>query len=163
MRFKLLKPALLLLPLSMVLYTALPSAAQDTKAANAMFDRVQKLITQYYPQANFTRDNHAGTFEGRFNTRTWMIHHPLKTGEYQDARPQEGPKRKGILCRISCGQGHYNGAAKVPQTFDYRYFKSLLRAPYNKRLGTHLIAHLDYPDDVSPEFLQQYSKLIDSF
>jgi hypothetical protein len=139
-----------------------PASSDDSsKAVDIFYDRVQKLIADNYPKANFERQS--GTFKAFFKTRTFMIHHPYKTGEWQEARAQEGPQKGGILCYIVSAQGPYVGAAVAPQTFDCRYFRSTLNAPYNKQLDRHLIAHLDFPSDVSAHLLQKYSKLMASF
>jgi hypothetical protein len=140
----------------------LPADATDgSKKSDELCSQVQALITEFYPKATFEKKN--GTFIGKFNTRMFMIHHALKTGEWQEASQQEGPNKGGIVCRIQNGTGPYMGAAMVPQTFDYRYFNSLLMAPENKATNTHLIAHLDYPSGVSVDFVNRYRKLISSY
>jgi hypothetical protein len=48
----------------------------------------------------------------------------------------------------------------VPQTFDKRYFRVLLLAPYSPKRDAHLIVHLAYPRDVHPEFLKQFTELV---
>lgn len=140
---------------------AVPSRCEEKTLDDKLIANVQRLLLEYYPKAECTRKDNR--FECRFNTRTFMIHNALKTGEWQEARPQEGPNRGGILCTISSDTGPWNGAAMVPQTFDYRYFTSLLMAPYNKKENKHLVAHLNYPDNVERQLLQRYTKLIDSF
>lgn len=141
---------------------ATPSISSETaRQDDTFFAEVEKLLREYYPQAECTIKN--GRFECRFNTRTFLIHHALKTGEWQDACPQEGPNRGGILCTITREGGPWNGAAMVPQTFEYRYFTSLLMAPYNKGQDKHLVAHLNYPDNVKRQLIERYSKLITSF
>ena len=105
----------------------------------------------------------------RFNTRQFMIHHRLKSGEWQDARPQESPGLNGIMCTIDSSPGHFMGAALVsaaPESaavFDEHYFTSLMMVPYCKQLSRHLISHLDYPSGVSGKFLEEYRKTIAKF
>lgn len=159
-----MKPIAKLMPFAVMLCLSAPAPAAEEKKqmeVQQVYEEVQKLITEYYPQAKFDTSN--GNFIARFNTRKFMIHHALKTGEWQDAHEQEGPNRRGIQCSISSAAGPWAGAAMVPQTFDYRYYSSLLMAPYNKRLNTHLTAHLDYPGDTSAEFTKRYSQIISSF
>lgn len=155
----------MILPISIVvtLLLCVPVLAEEQRdaRAEALYKRLQALITEYYPKATFEIKD--GKFTGKFNTRTFMIHHALKTGEWQDAREQEGPNKGGILCTIQSSSGKYGGAAMVPQTFDYRYFSSLLMAPENSKGNTYLIAHLNYPSGVSVDFVNRYRKLINSY
>ena len=51
----------------------------------------------------------------------------------------------------------------MPQIFDKRYFAVLLLAPYSPKRDAHLTVRLAYPQDVSPEFLKQFTELINSF
>ncbi len=138
-----------------------PRAVEDT------YTQVQALIFKNYPKATFERKN--GLFTARFNTRQFMIHHQLKTGEWQDARPQEGPDMNGIFCTIESSPGPFMGAAAVsaaPESaaaFDEHYFTSLMMVPFCKRLSRHLISHLDYPYGVSTKFLEEYRKTIAKF
>ena len=155
---KLLKAALIG---TILLWSPTVQAEETPAEVTAIYDQVQKLLTQHYPQAKFERSN--GNFVAKFDTRTFMIHHALKTGEWQEARPQEGPNRKGIQCSISSAPGRWAGAAMVPQSFEYHYFTSLLMAPYNEKLNRHLIAHLDYPNGTSPQLLTEYQKVLAGF
>ncbi len=134
---------------------------QPSKEVEQLFTKLEVLLLEFYPQAKVTRKTNG--FQCRFNTRSFLIHHALKTGEWQEARAQEGPNRGGILCSVSESAGRYAGAAMVPQQFEYRYFSSLLMAPYNKKIDRHLIAHLNFPDNVKPQLLRRYSELITSF
>lgn len=142
--------------------TTLPAQSDDApKEVTALYDRLSALISASYPKATFERN---GTvFTAKYNTRKFMIHLPLKTGEWQEAREHEGPDRKGIMCSIQYSKGRFMGAAMVPQTFDRFYYQSLLMAPYNKKLDAHLIAHLNYPANTAPELLTQWSKTVSSF
>jgi hypothetical protein len=142
--------------------TAQPAQSDDApKELNALYDRVQKVISTTYPKATFERN---GTlFTAKYKTRKFMIHLPLKTGEWQEARETEGPDRGGIMCSIQYSKGKFMGAAMVPQTFDRFYYQSHLMAPYNKKLDAHLIAHLNYPANTPPEVLTQWTKTVESF
>ena len=92
-----------------------------------------------------------------------MIHLPLKTGEWQEAREMEGPDRGGIICALSYQKGKWMGAAMVPQTFEYHYYSSTLSCPYNMKLDMHLESHLSYPANVKAEFLRAYTQIVDAF
>ncbi len=51
----------------------------------------------------------------------------------------------------------------VPQTFDNRYFRLLLMAPYSRQSDAHLYVHLAYPGNVSPDFLKEFTGLVNEF
>ncbi|MBP9089689.1 hypothetical protein KBI23_01585 [bacterium] len=140
---------------------ALPKAPKVAKKIELLLTKLKALLLEFYPQSTFTKKPDG--FECRFNTRTFLIHHALKTGEWQEARAQEGPNRGGILCSVTESAGRYAGAAMVPQQFEYRYFSCLLMAPYNKNIDRHLIAHLYFPDNVKPQLLKRFNELITSF
>ena len=142
----------------------LPSSAQQNEtppAVAAAYASVEKLVLKEYPKATVDRTN--GFLRITFKTRKFMVHNRLKTGEWQNAVEQEGPDRGGILCSVSAAPGPWMGAAMVPQTFDYRYYQSLLLAPYSKENNCHLTAHLDYPDDIKATFLREFSTTVSQF
>ncbi len=131
------------------------------KQVEKVYSDVKKLVTQYYPKAEIVEKENR--LECRFNTRKFMIHLPLKTGEWQEAREMEGPDRGGMTCVISFQKGRWMGAAMVPQTFEYHYYASTLSCPYNKKLDMHLVSHVNFPRNVKPEFLKSYSQLVNAF
>lgn len=131
------------------------------EAVSVICENAEKLLKRFYPKVSIDRSN--GLFVGKFDTRKFMIHHALKTGEWQEAREEEGPNRAGIICSIQSQKGRWGGAAVVPQTFNNRYFESLLMAPYSKKLDRHLVVHLSYPDGTKAEFLTEFQTMISSF
>jgi hypothetical protein len=139
-----------------------PARAADLDLA-LLSKNVEKLFAKYYPDATHysTRDSRTLHFE--HNTRAFMIHHPDKFGEWQDAREERGPKKGGILCDIELREGKYQGTAVVPQEFDERYFTLYLAAPYSKKLDHHLYIHLKYPRDASEDFLKEFKLLVNDF
>lgn len=148
---------------SIFIMTATPASAEEKlpQRVEKIYDEVKALVLQHYPKAEVIRKENR--IECKFNTRIFMIHYPLKTGEWQDANPTEGPNRGGVMCSISLSKGHWMGAAMVPQTFDYGYYSSTLMCPYNKKLDMHLQSHLNIPKGTSSDFATSYSKLIQSF
>ncbi len=123
---------------------------------------METLIKKYYPQATIERSTDKIDFS--YNTQEFLIHLPDKTGQWQEARPLKGPQdHTGIVGSASIQPGLWDGAAMVPQSFDRYYFTALLMAPYSKNCDCHLVAHLDYPKEVSQEFLQEWRNLINSF
>jgi hypothetical protein len=98
-----------------------------------------------------------------YDTRVFIVHEAYKTGEWQDPREERGPKPGGILCDITLQKGQYQGAAAAPQTFDKRYFKVLLMAPYSSKRDVHLYVRLSYPGNVSSDFLKEFADLVNGF
>jgi hypothetical protein len=137
------------------------AADEMSSKFSTLCDRLSSLVTKYYPKAEIEKT--PTTFRAKFNTRSFMIHHPLKTGEWQDARAEEGPDKGGILCSIATADGKWAGAAMVPQTFEYWYFKSNLMAPYNKKLDKHLIVHLNYPSGAPAAFITAFCNTVEEF
>ena len=133
-------------------------AANDV---DAFYARLGAVLSKHYPQGAISTAEERWRFDA--NTRLFMIHEPLKTGEWQDAREQRGPKRGGIYCEIVSESGPYLGAAVVPQTFDKRYFTVLLLAPYSKRLDRHLHVLLSYPGDATKDFLREFTEAVNRF
>jgi hypothetical protein len=126
-----------------------------------LFEEVRKLVEKHYPNGKVTLKDQTIHFE--FNTRKFMVHEPLLTGEWQDAHEEPGPQKGGIYGDIELRAGQYGGMAVAPQTFDKRYFTDLLLAPYAKKLDYHLYVHLKYPRDVPKELLEEFGGLMDGF
>jgi hypothetical protein len=122
---------------------------------------LRTLFSRYYPKATSHLLKNKIHFEQ--DTRLFIVHEALKTGEWQDPWEERGPKRGGILCDITLEKGPYQGAAMVPQEFDKRYFMVLVSAPYSSKRDVHLEVHLAYPRDVSGEFLKQFTELVNDF
>jgi hypothetical protein len=140
-----------------------PAGADDLPGPDLkpLNEQVRKLVEKHYPKAKVTLDD--GTIAFAFNTRKFMIHEPLKTGEWQDAFETTGPQRGGILGTIGLRPGRYGGAATVPQKFDVRYYTTLLMAPETRKGDAHLYVHLHYPKDTPEEFLKDFRALVDDF
>jgi hypothetical protein len=151
------------LALGCLLATSGRAAADDLPGPDLkpLLEEVRKVAQKYYPKAEVTLKDQAIHLE--FNTRKFMIHEPLLTGEWQDAHEEVGPQKGGIYGDLELRAGPYGGMAAVPQSFDKRYFTVLLTAPYSKALDHHLYVHLKYPRDVPRDFLREFSELIDGF
>jgi hypothetical protein len=156
------------LPFVVLALDCLLAVAGRTAADNApkpdikpLLEEVRKLVEKHYPKAKVTQKGQTIHFE--FNTRKFMIHEPLLTGEWQDAHEEAGPQQNGIYGDIELRAGEYVGMAKTPQSFDKRYFTLLLMAPYSKKLDHHLYVHLKYPRDAPRDFLKEFERLVDGF
>ena len=130
-------------------------------ALKKFYSELRGLVRRHYPHA--TSHLLKDTIHFEHDTRVFIVHEPLKTGEWQDPWEERGPKPGGILCDLELRKGKYGGAAAVPQTFDKRYFTVWLLAPYSAKHDCHLYVHLYYPRDVSAEFLNQFGELVRDF
>jgi hypothetical protein len=154
--FAVLLPALIATPAR-----AADSDALQDPALKRLYAEFQLLFRKYYP--NVTSHLLTNTMHFEHDTRAFIVHEPLRTGEWQDPRETRGPKLGGILCDIALQKGPYQGAAMVPQTFDKRYFRLLIMAPYSRKHDAHLYVHLAYPGNVSGEFLRDFTGLVTDF
>jgi hypothetical protein len=128
-----------------LLFAAARGASSEQPLPNAerLYAEFSQLFRKYYPDVVSQRSESGVSFE--FRTRMFMVHQPLKTGEWQEARAEKGPIAGGILCRILLYRGPYVGAAMLPQTFDVWYFKTTVIAPYSAAHGVHLYVAISYP------------------
>lgn len=154
-----------LIGLSCLLLAAPARAADDAPLQNPslkrLYSEIRTVLLKHYPKATSHLLKDKIHFE--HDTRVFIVHEAYKTGEWQDPWEERGPKPGGIHCDLTLHQGRYEGAAVVPQTFDKRYFRVLLLAPYSPKRDAHLVVHLAYPRDVNPEFLKQFTELINGF
>jgi hypothetical protein len=139
------------------------AAADDAPKLNLkpLLMEVRKVVEKHYPKATVTLKDQTIHFE--FNTRKFMIHEPLLTGEWQEAHEEPGPQKDGICGDIELREGRYKGMAAVPQSFDKHYFTLLLTAPHSKKLDHHLYIQLKYPRDAPKDFLKEFERLVDAF
>ena len=149
--------------LPMVLVLPARGADEDAlqnPALKRLYSDFRILFRKHYPAmtSHLLKDVH---FES--DTRVFIVHEPLRTGEWQDPWATRGPKRGGILCEMSLRKGRYLGAAVVPQTFDKRYFRLMVMAPYSAEHDVHLYVHLSYPENVSVDFLTEFTGLANDF
>ena len=141
--------------------TGRAGGSDDPRALERLFVATRGLVLTYYPDARTVLTRHAIHFEAR--TRRFMIHEPLKTGEWQDAREIVGPQRGGVVGHMELRAGIYRGAAAVPQAFDKRYFTLHVMAPYSAARDAHLYTHLLYPADANRVFLSAFADLVARF
>ena len=158
-------PWLLLLSFVCALIAAPTSAAEGETLQNPALERfyseLRTLFRKHYPKATSHLLKDQIHFE--HDTRVFLVHEPLKTGDWQDPRETRGPKPGGILCDITLQKGEYRGAAVVPQTFDKRYFKVLVMASYSPKRDVHIYVHLSYPGNVGTDFLKEFADLVNGF
>jgi hypothetical protein len=151
----------LLIALSSLATTADVASPSGGHSIGQVYSELESLFRKYYSHATVRRSSRALHIE--YATRHFMVHEPLKSGEWQDAREVLGPDRGGIVCDIEEREGKYLGAAVVPQTFDKRYFALFVAAPESKSRGEHLYVHLLYPPDARPDFLERFTKIVEGF
>ena len=155
----------LLLALLGILITT-PAKAADAEtlqnpALKRFYPELQTLFRHQYPTV--TSDLLKDKIHFECDTRLFVVHEADMTGRWQDPWEERGPNPGGILCDITLEKGKYQGQAVVPQTFDKRYFKLLLLAPYSEKQDEHLEVHLYYPRNVNDDFLKQFTELVNNF
>jgi len=127
-----------------------------------IYSSVQRIVIHHYPTATYHLLKNKIHFED--NTRLFIIHVPLKTGEWQDPWEERGPRKGGILGTIELRDGEYTGAAMVPQMFDRFYYSIILMAPYSRKHDCHLYVHLYVPKHQSkPEFTKELTEMVNAF
>lgn len=140
---------------------AADDAPLQNPALKSFYAELRAVLRRHYPKATSHLLKDKIHFE--HDTRVFIVHEAYKTGEWQDPWEERGPKPGGIHCDLTLQKGGYPGAAEVPQSFDKRYFTVLLLAPYSSKRDEHLMVRLAYPQDVSQEFLKQFTDLVNSF
>ncbi len=133
-------------------------------------EAIRKVVVKHYPEAKVKREGSTISFE--WNTRTFLIHtRGHNTGKWQspwtEMGPQGGDERMGGLRSGICGEvefipGMYGGMAEA-QTFDRHYYQDQFMIPHSDKLGAFLDVRLKYPDDVPPEFLEEFRGLMHKF
>gem|GEM_PF-1484488 len=155
----------LLLALLGILITLPARAADDAALQNPALKRfyseLKTLFRKQYPQAtsHLLKDN----IHFESDTRVFIVHESTMTGDWQDPWETRGPKSGGILCDIRFQKGKYQGQAVTPQTFNKRYFKTLLLASYSEKRDAHIVVQLSYPRNVNEDFLRQFTELVNEF
>src|SRR5262249_4072096 len=127
----------------------------------ALHAAIRSLVLKHYPKADVTLESERIHFS--FNTRKFMIHEPLLTGEWQDAWEDTGPQKGGILGCVELRPGSYGGQASRPQAHDKRYFTDLYLAPHSAARDCYLDVMLRYPHDAPEDFLADFRRLVDGF
>ena len=135
---------------------AKPTAPSPT--LSDLLVRLRPVLQRYYPDAQPQLRGDLLEFE--HDTRVFLIHSRLKTGEWQEARETRGPNSGGIVGTIELRNGRYNGAAVLPQTFDNRYFETLVMAEASDDQSKYLYVHLSYPDSVKSGFLAEFREVV---
>jgi len=135
--------------------------ALQNPSLQGLYSELQSRFRKQYP----TVASHLLKNRIRFecDTRTFMVRERNMSGQWQNPSAERGPKAGGILCEIVIEKGQYQGQAVAPQTFDKRYFKVLLLAPYSNKKDVHLEVHLAYPKNVTEPFLKQFTDWVNAF
>jgi hypothetical protein len=133
-------------------------ATAPSPTLSDLLSDLRPVFQRYYP--NVTSQLRGDLLEFEHDTRVFLIHARLKTGEWQEARETRGPNPGGIVCTIELREGRYNGAAVLPQTFNNRYFDTLVMALASPDQSRHLYVHLSYPDTVKKEFLGEFHEVL---
>lgn len=138
-----------------------PASAGNCASFEELASNLSQFVRKRYPNVQFEATKTSVTF--KFDTRKFMVHESAMTGEWQEARPEEGPNPGGILGEVHLNDGPYKGQAVAPQTFDKRYFIVLLQAPNSESCDAHLHSLLYYTPRTDTQFVKEYGELIDGF
>lgn len=135
---------------------------QPDPRLNATYSEVRALVKKHYPKA--ASHLHGAKIHFESDTRLFMIHKQLKTGEWQDPWTERGPNSGGILGVIQLKEGKYSGAAELPQTFDQHYYNIIVMAPYSKKMDCYLHVHLYVPQQGKNDaFIKAFTKAVSHF
>jgi hypothetical protein len=169
-----MKLAMLCLPLLFSLAIA-AAAAEEPRAPDAATEppapprydlrtlhaAVGRVVLRHYPGA--TSHVLDGKIYFERDTRIFLVHHPLKSGEWQDPVEERGPKLNGVIVEIAIARGPYGGAAMLPQSFSHHYFTRFVTAPYSEKLDAHLHVTVKHAARVSQDFLKELTAVLDRF
>lgn len=155
----------LVVAIAILLLAFLQVGAEESQIQGQRFGtfyrEIETLVKRHYPEATCRLSGNIISFE--FDTQPFLVHFPLKTGEWQEAREVKGPKQKGILGSVELRKGRYHGAALLPQTFDSHYYSDMVSAPYSKACDSHLNVHLLVPRfGRNNEFIREFYDLVNS-
>jgi len=155
-------PVIAVLLLSVASASAIVAPQQPAPPWFAAYaEDVEHLVKKYYPDATVVHGSRRIQFA--HNTREFMVHEALKTGEWQDAHEVTGPDKGGVFGVVRMVDGPYAGAAMLPQSFDKRYYTEYVFAPHDARCDCHLYAHIRYPADFKSEFLNELKAMTEDF
>jgi hypothetical protein len=135
-----------------------PAPRYDLRTLHAELGRV---VQRHYPGC--TSHVLDGKIYFERDTRVFLVHHPLKTGEWQDPMEERGPKLNGIIVEVAIAPGPYGGAAMVPQSFDHHYFTRFVTAPYSEKLDAHLHVTVKHGARAPQDFLKELTATLDRF
>lgn len=125
---------------------------QACEALLPVANELQALVQKHYPKAKFTVTRDNVHFEHRVKMRS----------TYYGDRPET--LYQGIYGDITIGAGKYAQTTReMPGESRNIVDTTLFIMPFCRPKNAHLAAKLVFPDDVSPEFKEQYIKIIKGF
>jgi hypothetical protein len=137
----------------LIAQTAAAGAGADVKSD---FKDVEAVLLDFYPKAKITI---SGTkFHCEFKCKT-------EAGYYSSKGNGLFPQEDGILCDIALKDGPYERPDKdqLPSDVHDGFHTTLTMAPYSKKQNKHLLVHLTYPPDISPEFKERFETAVNEF
>ncbi len=141
----------------MCLFSGSSKAVESAKPSKSQVDvLVQKLIDlsgQYYPKAVVSHAD--GKLSIKHGTMLFTVHGRSKTGEvYPETHQEEGPNFKGFILTLHVESGRYEGAANIPQTINYPYWKTYIDRPMLPGGQQHYVINFAYGSRLDPKFMQ---------
>jgi hypothetical protein len=134
---------------------ATPSSAPQAVDVDTIFQDLQNLVKEYYPNGKMTYANRKLHFE--FRVAQELSAH-VKTIAL-------APRPGGIIGDVSLEPGAYEGADKqlLPSDVVDGTQSTLLMAEFSRQRNSHLLAKLIYPPDVLTDFKDRFKYIVRSF
>ncbi len=134
---------------------AAPATAPQAVDVDTIFQDLQSLVKDYYPDGKITFANRKLHFQ--FRAANEMGAHSKVI--------ELAPMPNGIVGDVSVEPGTYEGPHKdiLPSDIVDGTHATLIMAQFSRQRNTHLLAKLIYPPDVSTGFMDRFKFLIRSF
>ncbi len=134
---------------------AAPAATAQAVDVDTIFQDLQNLVKEYYPNGKVTLENR-------------KLHFQFRVAKEQSAHTKTidlAPLPGGIIGDVSLEQGAYEGADKQMMPSDVvDGTQSVLKmAEFSRQRNSHLSARLVYPPDVLTDFKDRFKFIIRSF
>lgn len=130
---------------------ATDGSVEVIQSSKKIFAQVEALVKQYYPHAKMSEINQ-------------RLHIEYKVRNYRNlysGRDELAPDQGGILADLEFKQGPYKGGEKLPKTQNQYSYMVLQLAPFFANEQQHISTKLCYAPDTSPDFVQQFSELLE--
>lgn len=135
-----------------------PVSAQDLPDWYPDFqEEIKTTVARHFPTATFESHGRCISFEAK--ARDFMVHLPLKTGEWQKATKVRGPKKGGVVGSLELVRGPYQGAAAVPQSFNRHYFEVWLQVVPMRADSGHIRITLSEPTQAKANFAREVQQV----
>jgi len=141
------------------MFSQASAAAADntasTEGGGQVFNQLEMLVRQYYPQAQIAKTGKTMHFE--FNAKN--------EGGNASTPGLITPQDGGIVCDLSVQAGEYAGSDmdRIPGETGDGIHTTLKMAPYSRASNTHLLTLLTFPANASDEFKARFKDFVNGF